>query len=211
MMERLFTPFDRLGADASGIEGTGIGLALSKRLTELMGGTLWAQSTLGQGTTFIVDLAIGRDPAAGYDETDLGQTASALEPGDGYVGTVVYVEDNPSNLHLVERILARRPGLRLLTTNNGEDALALIRGSDPTLVLLDVHLPGLDGSKVLRRLRVDPATASIPVVMISADATPGRVKSLLAAGARDYLTKPLDVTRFLEVLDAQLDAATTAR
>jgi PAS domain S-box-containing protein len=200
-MERLFVPFDRLGADETGVEGTGIGLALSKGLTELMGGTLTAESTPGEGTTFFVELAIGIDPVAHYDEV---RATPPPSPAARHAGTVLYVEDNPSNLQLVERILAHRPRLRLLTTREGGGVRRLVRDERPDVVLLDVHLPDVDGAEVLRRLQADPDTARTPVIMISADATPRQIERLLAAGAREYLTKPLDVTLFLEVLDGLL-------
>jgi len=203
-MARLFVPFDRLGADETGVEGTGIGLALSKGLTELMGGTLSAQSTPGEGTTFFVELAVGLDPVAHYEQHMGALPTPPTAAGDGYLGTVLYVEDNPSNLQLVARILAHRPGLRLLSTREGGGALPMVRAERPDVILLDVHLPDISGAEVLRRLQADPATANTPVIMISADATPQRIERLLAAGARDYLTKPLDVTRFLEVLDGLL-------
>jgi PAS domain S-box-containing protein len=203
-MHRLFVPFDRLGADETGVEGTGIGLALSRGLTELMGGTLTAESTPGEGTTFFLELAVGVDPVARYEqrEPDLPTTLSPAEHG----GTVLYVEDNPSNLQLVQRVLAHRPGLRLLTATEGGGVCRLVRDERPDVVLLDVHLPDLGGAEVLRRLQADPATAQTPVIMVSADATPRRIERLLAAGAQHYLTKPLDVSKFLAVLDEVMGA-----
>jgi CheY-like chemotaxis protein len=202
-MERLFMPFDRLGAEQSEVQGTGLGLALSKGLMEAMGGTLGAHSVQGEGTTFTLEVALEegqpapgeRLPAAPAAEQDVGA-------GGGQV--VLYVEDNPSNLRLVERILGQRRGVRLLAAPRGEVVQDLVQRRRPDLVLLDLHLPGIDGEEVLRRLQADPRTATVPVVMVSADVTPGQREKLLAAGAVEYLGKPLDVARFLEVVDGLL-------
>jgi CheY-like chemotaxis protein len=201
-MERLFLPFDRLGAEQTDVQGTGLGLALSQGLMEAMGGTLTATSAEGQGTTFTLDLALSDRPA---DEDDQPPPElPALDPVAGPEHTILYVEDNPSNLRLVERVLARRGGVRLLTAPEGEIVQELVRQQRPDLVLLDLHLPGIDGEEVLRRLRADPRTADLPVVMVSADVNPWYRERLLEAGADDYLTKPLDVPRFLEVVDGLL-------
>jgi signal transduction histidine kinase len=207
-MERLFLPFDRLGAEQTEVQGTGLGLALSQGLMEAMGGTLTATSVEGQGTTFTLELAL-LDRPAGEDDQPLPELpAFTPDPVAGPAHTILYVEDNPSNLRLVERVLARRGGVRLLTAPEGEIVQELVRQHRPDLVLLDLHLPGIDGEEVLRRLRADPHTADLPVVMISADVTPWYRERLLEAGAADYLTKPLDVPRFLEVVNGLLVAAT---
>jgi CheY-like chemotaxis protein len=203
-MERLFLPFDRLGAEQTDVQGTGLGLALSQGLMEAMGGTLTAASVEGQGTTFTLDLALGARPAGEDDQPPPELLAPAPDPVAGPEHTILYVEDNPSNLRLVERVLARRGGVRLLTAPEGEIVQELVRRQRPDLVLLDLHLPGIDGEEVLRRLRADPRTANVPVVMVSADVNPWYRERLLEAGADDYLTKPLDVPRFLEVVNGLL-------
>jgi PAS domain S-box-containing protein len=202
MMDRLFLPFERLGAERTSVEGTGIGLSISKRLVELMGGEIGAESQIGRGSTFWVEL----EPAESPEERAEPAAESTPEVPVGSDGerTVLYVEDNLSNLRLVERILARRPTARLITAMQGGLALDLAREHRPDLILLDVHLPDIDGGEVLRRLREDPATRDIPVVAVSAEATPRKIERFLAAGARAYLTKPLDVKQFLEVVDEAL-------
>jgi PAS domain S-box-containing protein len=194
---RLFNPFDRLGAEATGVEGTGLGLVLSKRLTEAMGGTLDLVSTVGQGTTVFVDLprAYPTPPAARGPATPLPPTAGRK------CGTVLYIEDNRANLGLMEDILTDRPGVRLLSALQGGAGLELARQHRPDLILLDVHLPDMPGDEVLRQIQSDPDLYTIPVVIISADATGPQIERLRAAGAWDYLTKPINVPRFLRLLD----------
>jgi PAS domain S-box-containing protein len=203
-LPRLFTPFDRLGAEQTDIEGTGMGLALSKRLIEAMGGSLTADSVEGQGSTFTLELALAEDPLERY-ERDVPAPPQPPQASDaGPERTVLYVEDNPSNLRLVERVLAERGGVRLVTATHGQPVQDLVRQHRPALVLLDLHLPDVGGNEVLRRLRADPQTADLPVVVVSADATAGQIQRVLDAGATDYLTKPLDVARFLELVDQRL-------
>ena len=206
-LHRLFTPFDRLGAEQTDIQGTGMGLALSKRLLEAMGGTLTAHSIQGQGSTFTMELALAEDPLEHYERASQTQPALVQDRGFGLEQTVLYVEDNPSNLRLVERVLAERGGVRLLTATHGQPVHDLACQHQPDLILLDQHLPDLAGEEVLRRLQADPDTAAVPVVVVSADATAGQIQRLLAAGASHYLTKPLDVAEFLEVVDQLLQAA----
>jgi CheY-like chemotaxis protein/anti-sigma regulatory factor (Ser/Thr protein kinase) len=200
-LSRLFLPFDRLGVEATGIEGVGLGLSLSKALVEAMSGIVEVESRPGEGATFRVKLPVAaeqpdrleRHPPATHDEENLAAS-----------GCVLYIEDNASNLKLVARLLERRPRVRLLTALLGGLGLELAREHEPDLILLDGHLPDMDGAMVLRRLRADSRTAKIPVVILSADATAGQVERLLAAGAADYMTKPLDVPRVLQVIDAFL-------
>jgi signal transduction histidine kinase/ActR/RegA family two-component response regulator len=198
-LEKLFLPFERLGAEASGIEGTGLGLALSKSLTEAMGGVLSVTSDQGEGTTFSIDLA-SAEPAlatAGREMPVAAETTAVRSASR----TVLYIEDNLSNLRLVEGLISRRPKVSLMTAMQGSVGLVLARDHVPDLILLDLNLPDVSGEEVLLRLLSDPQTAEIPVVVLSADATKGQVKRLLDAGARAYLTKPIDVATFYEVLD----------
>ena len=197
-LERVFVPFDRLGAEGSGVQGSGLGLSLSKALVEAMGGTLEVKSEVGTGSVFTVELSLAEPPAQRYEQER--REDDRFEEG-GEARTVLYVEDNLSNLQLVERIFERRPGVRLLTAMQGSVGIDLARQHQPDLILLDLHLPDIEGKEALRRLREDPATMGIPVVVISADATQAQIKALLAAGARDYLTKPIGVPRFLDVVD----------
>lgn len=196
---RLFTPFDRLGAEELGIEGTGVGLALSERLAVAMGGSLSVESEVGRGSTFSLTLS-SAEPVDVSRETI--ERRRAPDVGDGPARTVLYVEDNPSNLRLMERIVATRPNVRLITTERGEEAAALVREHRPDLVLLDLNLPGRGGDRILADLRADPGTRDLKVVIVSADATRDQAKRLLEAGASAYLTKPIDMDAVVRVIDA---------
>jgi CheY-like chemotaxis protein len=200
--EELFTPFARLGAEQTEVEGTGLGLALSRRLCEAMGGALTLESSGPAGSVFRVELGGAESPLLALEETG---TFAAPELAHG-AGTLLYVEDNLANLSLVETILLARPGWRLLPALQGGLGVELAREHRPDLVLLDLHLPDIPGDEVLRRLRADPRTAAIPVVVVSADATPSSVERLRQSGADAYLTKPLDVDEFLRVVGQFLPA-----
>jgi PAS domain S-box-containing protein len=195
-LERLFTPFERLGAEQSSVEGTGLGLALSKRLVDVMGGSIGVRSQPGRGSSFWIELEITASPVV----EPAFETTAATTP-EGQRRTVLYIEDNLSNVQLVERILQRRPHVELLVAMQGQLGLELARQHHPDLVLVDLNLPDLDGETVLRRLRAEPEMRNVPVVVLSADATPGQVARLRSAGADDYVTKPLDVARFLRLVD----------
>jgi CheY-like chemotaxis protein len=199
-MARLFVPFDRLGAEHSATEGTGIGLALSRGLIQLMGGEMGAESVVGRGSTFWVTLRMAEDPLSTVEPVAPAPPVAALAPARPS-RTVLYVEDNLSNLQLLQRILATRPGVRLLEAMQGRMGLDLAREHQPDLILLDLHLPDVSGEEVLARLRAEAETAHIPVVVISADAMRDRAVRLIASGARAYVTKPLDVRAFLAILD----------
>jgi CheY-like chemotaxis protein/nitrogen-specific signal transduction histidine kinase len=197
---RLFVAFDRLGAEQSDVQGTGLGLALSKRLTEAMNGSIGVDSTPGAGTTFWIELPRVRsqlEQHASWSRRD--RTPSEMESLSA-MHSVLYIEDNLSNLTLIEHLLADHPEIKLITAMQGQLGLDLARQHHPDLILLDLHLPDLPGWEVLGRLQADEDTSSIPVVAVSADATPRQVERLLKAGARAYLTKPLEVERFHAVL-----------
>jgi signal transduction histidine kinase/ActR/RegA family two-component response regulator len=207
MLARLYTPFDRLGADRTSVEGTGLGLALSKRLVEAMGGSLEVESAVGEGTTF----SVGLPPVAapGDDEVAAAGTGDAAAGLATARGTLLYIEDNVSNVRLVERILDQRPGLRLLAAPDGGRGLELASAQQPQAILLDLHLPDLDGAEVLSRLRHEPRTRHIPVVVLTADATPGQARRLLEQGAAAYLTKPFEVQELLALVDRLCDGTVT--
>ena len=198
-LAKLFVPFERLGAAETGIEGTGLGLALSKIFVDAMGGSLGVESTVGEGTTFWLDLSVAAAPGeAALPRPEASLSEMALEEcGER---TVLYIEDNLSNVELVERLLLRFPSFHLLSATRGEQGVQLARERLPDLILLDLHLPDIWGDEVLRRLGADAATRDIPVVMLSADATSDHVRRLLAAGARSYLTKPLDCQELLRTI-----------
>jgi signal transduction histidine kinase/ActR/RegA family two-component response regulator len=201
-LSRLFVPFERLDAAASGVEGTGLGLALSRTLVEAMGGQIGVASTPGVGSAFWVELARG-EPAA--VETRLEDEQRVLqERRYSAERSLLYVEDTVANVRLIEEILRSRPSVRLLPAMMGQLGLELAREHVPDLIVLDLHLPDLGGEKVLAQLQADEKTRGIPVVILSADATRRQLEPLLAAGARDYLTKPIGVRRFLEVVDRYL-------
>ncbi len=203
-LPKLFQPFERLGAEQEGISGTGLGLALSKRLLEAMGGSIAVDSTEGVGSVFYIDLLEAPDPAATESEDMLGPAAEVR--AGGVAGTILYIEDNLSNLRLMERILSRYPEVKLLAAMQGKLGLDLAQAHLPDWILLDVHLPDASGDEVMRQLLENPRTASIPVTVISADATANQVSRLIRSGARDYLTKPLDVRQLLRLMEATLPA-----
>jgi len=197
---KLFTPFERLGAGQTGIEGTGLGLALSKSLVEAMNGVIGVESTIGRGSTFWVELPIAKETAEPRSEEPTTGAAAGVASAKRAL-TVLYIEDNLSNLKLLERVMARRPDVRLLTAMQGRLGLDLARQHRPDLILLDLDLPDVRGDQVLRTLRDDATTGDIPVVMLTATATPGEIDRLLDSGARAYLTKPFDVKALFKLLD----------
>jgi PAS domain S-box-containing protein len=196
----LFTPFARLGAEGSGIEGTGLGLSLSKRLVEAMGGEIRVDTVPDVGSTFWVELPLASSPMESLPDGAPSSGALAKEFAIRRPARILYIEDNLANLDLIESIFASFPGVRLVPALQGRLGLELAREHRPDLILLDLHLPDLSGEVVLRSLRDEPQTSSIPVVVISADATPGQIPRLRAAGVQEYLTKPIDVQRFLETV-----------
>jgi signal transduction histidine kinase/ActR/RegA family two-component response regulator len=196
---RLFSPFERIGAETSGIEGTGIGLALSKRLVEAMSGRIGVNSEPGHGATFWVEypLSDGNTSAApARADMDLHRLSLSIERP-----VVLCIEDNDSNFQLIERTLADRSEIKLISSKCGASAVELAQTHGPSLILLDLHLPDLQGDVVLERLKANPATAAFPVVVVSADATERQIERMLSAGAVAYLTKPLDIQKFLDVVD----------
>ncbi|MBW3552987.1 MAG: PAS domain S-box protein [Gemmatimonadetes bacterium] len=209
-LSRLFTPFERLGAEHSGIEGTGIGLAVSRGLIEAMDGEIGVESEAGRGSTFWFELPLDPSQPTGElaDEAP-ARSAPPQAPEESEANreaTILYIEDNPSNFKLVERVLGRRPGVRLLTAMQGGLGLELAREHKPDLILLDLHLPDIHGSEVMRRIREDGVISRTPVVIISADVTTNQVRQLLEAGAQAYLPKPLDIQEFLRVVEEILAA-----
>lgn len=208
-IDRLFAPFDRMGAENTEVEGTGVGLALSLALVQAMGGRLEVESTLGVGSSFTVLLPLieAAEPQAAERSpmtNDFGPATADVAQGLHGPLTVVYIEDNLASLRLVQQVAARRPGVRLVHAMHGQVGLDLVSSTRPDLILLDLHLPDMPGEEVLRRLRAESATENTPIVIISADATPGRVQRLRDRGASGYLTKPVDVKELLAWFDEAL-------
>ena len=206
LRDRVFTPFDRLGAKEGGEEGTGMGLALSKRLVEAMGGQIALDSEVAMGSTFWVDLAITEAPITRYERESEGASPAAGGAAGERASTVVLIEDNLSNVKFIDYVLRKRPGSKLIPAMQGSLGIELARRHHPDLILLDLNLPDLDGRDVLAQLKSLPDTAGIPVVILSADAAPGRAQELLDKGADGYLSKPLDVAGFLRAFDELLPA-----
>ncbi len=202
-LPQLFQPFSRVSGTTA--EGTGIGLSISQRLVAMMGGRIGVDSTPGVGSEFWIELPSDRlaDPPPPRDTAD----AIAPSPRPGRSARVLYVEDNPANLKLVEQIVHRHPNVELLMAPSGGLGLDLARSHQPDLLLLDIHLPDLDGFQVLARLRADPQTRQLPVVAVTAQAMPEDVKRVMAAGFDAYLSKPLDLASFDALLDRMLRAA----
>jgi PAS domain S-box-containing protein len=206
LRDRLFTPFDRLDAESSGVEGTGLGLALSKGLVEAIGGTLGVDSVVGQGSTFWIELPIAERPKALVTRAKpslIHQSTSTPTV------TVLYIEDDVANVQLVERLLMQRPSVRLITALQGVLGVELAQQYEPALILLDVHLSDIHGYDVLERLRTDSRTIDIPVVVLSADATAWQRRRFRNAGVEDYLSKPLDLQHLLDVVDKHLVVSST--
>jgi len=207
MLRQLFQPFNRLGQERSTEEGTGIGLVMSKRLVELMGGVIGVKSTVGQGSVFWFELNSTIEPQLGADTAKAPSiTGAQVRPGAPR-RTLLYVEDNPANLKLVEQLIARRPDMRLLSARDGNTGIELARANQPEVILMDINLPGISGIQALKVLREDPSTAHIPVVALSANAMPRDVEKGLEAGFFRYLTKPIKVNEFMETLEVALEFA----
>jgi CheY-like chemotaxis protein len=204
-LAQLFQPFNRLGQEAGAEEGTGIGLVVSKKLVELMGGEIGAESTAGAESVFWFELISSAAPqlvAEGGEATTFGKPPV---PTGARLRTLLYVEDNPANMKLVEQLIARRPDVRLLSAEDGTRGIALARLHQPEVILMDINLPGISGVEALKILREDPATAHIPVLAISANAMPRDIKNGLDAGFFRYLTKPIKVKEFMDTLNAALE------
>jgi signal transduction histidine kinase/ActR/RegA family two-component response regulator len=206
-LEHLFVPFERLGAERSDIEGAGVGLALSRRLTEAMGGTLSVSSTYGEGSRFTIQLAVVEGPLEQFERVT--GTAPETLGGEAVASDlrhkVLYIEDNMANVRLVERVFQRRDDVDVIAAMQGRLGVALAREHRPVLILLDLHMPDINGDEVLRQLREDPSTATTPVIIVSADATSGQIERLLAEGATGYLTKPLDLQELLTAFNSAVD------
>ncbi len=200
-LTQLFQPFNRLGQEAGGEEGTGIGLVVSKRLVELMQGRIGVVSTVGTGSEFWIELLAENDPHSRYVQAASAMMAEVPVASGLRSRLLLYVEDNPANLKLIEQLIARRHDLRLLTAQNGNDGINLARSCLPDVILMDINLPGINGIEAMKILRLDPLTAHIPIVALSANAIPRDIEKGLEAGFVRYLTKPIKVDQFMDTLN----------
>jgi signal transduction histidine kinase/ActR/RegA family two-component response regulator len=208
---QLFQPFNRLGQEVNTEQGTGIGLVMTKRLVELMGGNIGVQSTVGQGSVFWLEMHLSDESSHQVNllQPPPPDASPARVPANVLVNTLLYVEDNPANLMLVEDLIARRPEIRLLTARDGLTGIELARSTQPDVILMDINLPGISGLHALRILLDDPSTAHIPVVALSANAMPHDIAKGLDAGFFKYLTKPIKINEFMQTLDEALIFAKT--
>src|SRR5947199_4093800 len=206
-LSQLFQPFNRLGQERGAVQGTGIGLVMSKRLVELMGGVIGVESSVGVGSVFWFELGSADAPQleAGPDEPEARVQPQAQHGAP--LRTLLYVEDNPANLKLVEQLIARRPTMRLLSALDGNMGIQLARASQPEVILMDINLPGISGIEALKILREDPATAHIPVLALSANAMARDIEKGIEAGFFSYRTKPIKIREFMESLDTAFEFA----
>lgn len=202
---QLFQPFNRLGQESNIVEGTGIGLVMTKRLIELMGGEIGLESKIGEGSTFWVEIHSTTELPTNFIETE----APTSKPKASHTAmqTLLYVEDNSANLMLIEDIIAHRTNIRLLTALDGISGVALAREMQPDVILMDINLPGISGIQALKILATNPSTAHIPVIALSANAIPSDIAKGLDAGFFRYLTKPIKINEFMTTLDMALDYA----
>jgi len=205
-LAQLFEPFNRLGQAGQGEEGTGIGLVVSKRLVELMDGIIGVESTVGRGSVFWVDL-LSTAPLALPARLEMAAVVEPVVTTGARLRTLLYVEDNPANLKLVEKLIARRSDLRLLSAIDGNRGVEVARTCQPDVILMDINLPGISGIEALKILGDDKSTAHIPVIALSANAIPRDIEKGLEAGFFRYLTKPIKVSAFMDTLNVALELA----
>lgn len=208
-MEQLFQPFNRLGQEDGAEEGTGIGLVVTKQLTELMGGAIGVESQVGVGTTFWIELTASSEPV--LEEAAFDAPLMLRVSNGAALKTLLYIEDNPANLTLVEQLIQRRSDLKLLTAIDGHTGIQLARAYQPDVILMDINLPGVSGFGCLKILQDDATTAHIPVMALSANAMPRDIEKGVEAGFLRYLTKPINVVEFMSALDFALEFAAEGR
>jgi len=206
---QLFQPFNRLGQEANTEQGTGIGLVMTKRLIELMGGVIGVESIVGKGSVFWIEMDLTEERELHPELASLAPALQSQVPTDPRAHTLLYVEDNPANLMLVEDLIARRSDIRLLSARDGISGIAMAKASQPDIILMDINLPGISGIKAVQILCADPLTAHIPVVALSANAIPRDIEKGMEAGFFRYLTKPIRINEFMDTLDLALKFSKT--
>ena len=210
-LAQLFQPFNRLGQEAEGVEGTGIGLVVAKRLIELLGGVIDVESTVGVGSLFWFELIPIAEPSISVEEIDAEVLPQPHVPRETRQHSLLYVEDNPSNMELVKQIIARHPDITLLTAVDGYSGIEIARVSLPDVIVMDINMPSMNGYEALEILQSDPSTAHIPVLALTANATPQDIIKGLEAGFLRYITKPIMVLEFMEALNVALESAEMRR
>jgi PAS domain S-box-containing protein len=202
--KKLFSPFERIGADKTSIEGTGLGLTVSKKLIEAMNGTIGYDSKINEGSTFWVELPLVKKNKKQIKKVVAEKNDTAVK--SSISGKVLYIEDNESNIELLEQIMNQnRPGVTMIFETNGSNAVLSATVNNPDLILLDINLPGIQGDEILSIIMENDLLKTIPVVVVSADATPLKIKSMLKLGARSYLTKPFNIHQLLKSVDQYLE------
>ena len=202
-LRQLFQPFNRLGQESGAEEGTGIGLVVTKRLVELMGGTIGVTSSQGVGSMFWIELQ-STEPVPSRVDPNAERPGEQHRHAEGEPATVLYVEDNPANLKLVEEIISFRPDLKLISAPDGHLGIELARAHQPDIILMDINLPGMNGMDAVKLLRNDPRTAQIPVIALTANAMPRDVEKGLAAGFFRYLIKPINIDEFTDAINSTM-------
>ncbi|WP_296495146.1 ATP-binding protein, partial [Rhodoferax sp.] len=206
-LAQLFQPFNRLGKELGPEEGTGIGLVVTKRLVELMGGAIGVDSAVGVGSVFWIDLRLATAPQLASQYVTQTTLARPQVLDGTPLRTLLYVEDNPANMVLIEELVARRSDLRMLSAADGHLGIEFARAHQPDVILMDINLPGISGLEAMKILRADPLTAHIPIIALSANALPGDVAIGLATGFFSYLTKPIKLDEFMDSLDLALKSS----
>lgn len=209
-LEQLFQPFNRLGQEGGTEQGTGIGLVVSKRLIELMDGAIGVKSTVGSGSVFWFELNLTAEHQLGADAVALEALVPPPAENNMRLRTLLYVEDNPANLRLVEQLIALRKNMHVLSASDAELGIALARTHQPDIILMDINLPGISGVEALTILRADPLTQHIPVIAISGNAMPHDIRKALESGFFRYITKPIMFNEFMDTLDVALNFSATA-
>jgi CheY-like chemotaxis protein len=209
-LAQLFQPFNRLGKESGHEEGTGIGLVVTKRLVELMGGAIGVDSAVGVGSVFWIDFSLTTAPSLASQHVEPSTLARAPVLANSPLQTLLYVEDNPANLVLIEQLVARRADLRMLSAADGQLGIEFARAHQPDVILMDINLPGISGAEAMKILRADPLTAHIPIIALSANAMPSDIANGLEAGFFSYLTKPIKIGEFMDNLNLALKFSATS-